>query len=68
MQHIKGQRHWHGDHPKGLTNADGIGNWVKHFTQLAYDLEYLGVEVINTTEDTALSCFKRMNIYEALRC
>ena len=66
MQHTGGRRHWHGDHPAGLTNAEGINQWVKHFTPLARDLDYFGVEVINCTTETALTCFKRGEISDYL--
>lgn len=66
MQHTEGKRHWFGDHPKSLTNADGIHNWVKGFSLLAKDLEREGVEVINCSPTTALTCFKRAEI-ESLR-
>lgn len=59
MQHTGGRSHWHGDHPQGLTNAEGINQWVKHFGPLAKDLELHGVDVVNCTTETALQCFKR---------
>lgn len=59
MQHTNGRTHWHGDHPKGLTNAEGIAGWVKHFGPLAKALELEGVEVVNCSPETALTCFKR---------
>lgn len=66
MQHTGGQRHWHGDHPKGLTNAEGIQGWVKYFTPLARGLEFEGVEVVNCTTETALQCFKRGELRDYL--
>lgn len=59
MQHTGGKTHWHGDHPRGLTNAEGISSWVKYFRPLAEDLARLGVEVVNCSTDTALTCFTR---------
>ena len=60
MQHTGGKRHWFGDHPPSLTNADGIENWVKDFDHLAKDLKFVGVECINATTETALTCFRRV--------
>lgn len=66
MQHTGGQTHWHGDHPRGLTNAEGIAGWVKRFEPLARDLRDAGVDVINCTTETALKCFKRESLHDAL--
>lgn len=63
MQHTGGKRHWFGDHPKSLTNAEGIEGWVKHFGPLAADLEAEGVEVLNATPTTALDCFKKVSLW-----
>lgn len=66
MQHTGGRTHWHGDHPRGLTNAQGIEGWRRWFEPLAKDLALLGVEVINCSEETALTCFKRGNLHDCL--
>lgn len=64
MQHTGGKRHWFGDHPKSLTNADGIHNWVAGFSRLAKDLHQDGIDVINASPETALKCFKRQPLEE----
>ena len=47
--------HWFGDHPKGLRNTpNSYTGWVKHFVQLAKDLKFLGVDLVNCTPDSAL--------------
>ena len=66
MQHTDGKTHWHGDHPKSLNNAAGVEKWPKHFTQLAKDLDRVGVEVINCTIQTALTCFKQADLRDVL--
>jgi len=43
-----------------------IKTWLKNFPKLAEDLKAEGVEVINATRDTALECFNKMNLEEAL--
>lgn len=58
-------QHWHGDHPHNWGNALGVEDWVKHFDDLANDLKEMGVNVVNCTIDTALTCFKRMTLEEA---
>ncbi|MDG3040445.1 hypothetical protein [Roseicyclus marinus] len=66
MQHTGGRSHWHGDHPKGLGNAWGIEGWRKNFDALAADLEAEGVEVINCSIDTALTCFPQADLRDVI--
>lgn len=66
MQHTGGQRHWHGDHPDGLTNATGVQKWATRFPALAKGLQIEGVEVINASRETALTCFPRANLEDVL--
>ena len=58
--------HWHGEHPGPLNNSMPIKTWVKNFWKLAEDLRNEKVEVINATRDTALECFNKVNLGEAL--
>jgi hypothetical protein len=58
--------HWHGEHPGCLNKEMPIKTWLKNFPKLAEDLKIEGVEVINATRDTALECFNKVNLEEAL--
>ena len=61
--------HWHGDHPPGLSNSRRrYASWLEPMALLARDLERLGVEVVNASRQTALTCFPRAELQEALRC
>lgn len=64
MQHTGGRAHWHGDHPDRLGNAGKVGEWPAEFEALARD--HPGVEIINCSRETALRCFPRMTLKEAL--
>lgn len=66
MQFTGGKAHWHADHPGGLANAQGVDRWPRHFPALAADLERIGVEVINCTRETLLTCFRRAKIEDVL--
>jgi hypothetical protein len=68
MQHTGGMRHWHADYPAGLKmdNASPVASWRLRFAALARDLTREGVEVINATRSTALDCFPRMDLEQAL--
>lgn len=59
-----GKRHWHGDHPKGLGNANVIDKWPRHFRDLSLRLK--GIEIVNSTRDTALDVFPLMSLEDAL--
>ena len=63
-----GQAHWHGNHPQPLGNAGSIKTWVPHMRKLAADLKAEGVEVINSSRHTALDCFERRDLTDALEC
>ncbi|MCY1357998.1 hypothetical protein D9M68_176560 [compost metagenome] len=55
--------HWHGDHRK-TKNPDHrrCAEWLNHFGRLLCN----GVEIINCSRETELTCFPRMSLQEAL--
>lgn len=61
MQRTGGLEHWFGAHPKGLANGNPDG-WVKHFAAIAPALRAEGIDVINCTIATALTCFRRADL------
>ncbi len=64
----RGERHWHGDHPKGLGNGGGLRyqGWIQPMGVLAADLRKTGCEVLNASRRTALKCFPRVTLETAL--
>lgn len=66
MQRTGGQAHWHGKHEGGLPNGAGFPNWMRAFAPLARDLRAAGIETLNCTRQTALRCFTRMPLENAL--
>jgi hypothetical protein len=66
FQRSRGRTHWHGDHPRGLGNGGRYPQWVKAMNQLAVDAKAVGLEIINCSRSTALTCFARSTIQEAL--
>lgn len=60
--------HWHGDHPKPLTNpTPSLFNvWVHNFVRLAEDLCDEGIDVINCSRVSRLTCFPRRPLEECL--
>ena len=66
-----GKKHWHADHPPGLNNPGDINfaYWRTAFESAVPDLERAGVQVWNCTPGSALDCFTKMTLDEALsRC
>ena len=59
-----GKKHWHGDHPPQLGNANAMPKWMAKFDKLARDKS--GHEIINCSRETALTCWPRMPLAEAL--
>lgn len=66
-QRTNGMAHWHGDHPRTLGNAGKMDMWAGSFAELAADMRKQGVRVINASRATALTCFDRMDLTEALK-
>lgn len=61
-----GKTHWHGDHPKGLNNANSISEWPKRFALAGRFAASNNVEVINCSRETVLTCFTRLPLEKVL--
>lgn len=65
---MKGQlgssSHWHGDHPEKVRKDFNFAMWIPHFEEVAKDFESKGIEVINFTRDSDLTCFKKLTLEE----
>lgn len=60
--------HWHGAHKAPLRNTapETFQRWAKRFDLLAADLRARGIEVLNCTPGSALSCFPFADLKEVL--
>lgn len=63
---LNGRRHWHDDHPAPLENASTIGDWARQFAMLAKAARRRGVEVLNASRRTRLTCFPIVRLEDAL--
>ena len=61
---IKNGYHWHGEHPKPLSNCKSVEFWEKIFIKVSENLKHL--EIINASRETALECFTRKSLEVAL--
>lgn len=66
MQRTGGKIHWHGPHEGRLPNGVGFPAWLKAFGPLAKDLKAAGIEVVNCSRTTAMTCFPRQRLEDAL--
>jgi len=66
MQRTGGASHWHGDHAAGLPNLGHLPSWIRRMAVLAADLRTQGVDVVNASAETALTCFERKPLRAAL--
>jgi hypothetical protein len=69
MMATRGEQHWHGNHPKGLTNGTPgrYAVWCRCMEQMEIDLRRRGVcKVLNASRRTALRCFQRVTLETAL--
>lgn len=72
MVTINGKLHWHGRHPDSgfvLYNPDEFAfrRWVDRMTKSAPALKQRGVNVINCSAQSALTCFPKMTVEQTLK-
>lgn len=60
------RKHFFGDHPKQLSQLHPYGKWIKNFNLLARDLKSHRAEVINCSEISALTCWPKMKVGDAI--
>ncbi len=61
----RNELHWHTDYPHPLHSFPNYEVWIQHMERLAKDLKGR-MEVMNATRRTALTCFPRVPLEEAL--
>lgn len=64
-QKTGGRWHHHADHPPGR-NCDTMAKWPGWFAELAAYAKQHGAEVVNASRVTALECFPRVDLEEAI--
>lgn len=66
MGRTGGRAHFFGEHPRGLRADSPFGAFIECFHSMVEPLKALGVKVINCSRETALTCFERQPLHEAL--
>lgn len=67
MRVDKGKAHFFGDHPGKLNRNSSYGNFAKRFELASKQQKQLELEIINCSPGSALNCFTKMNLTEALK-
>ena len=57
-----GLSHWFGDHPGQLNKSSPYAVFRRAFDEAAPQIEALGVEVVNCSAQTSLTCFPRADL------
>lgn len=60
------KRHFFGDHPMGLSNQHNFPTWRAAFGRMVEPLKALGVEVVNCSRSTSLTCFPVVPLEDVL--
>lgn len=63
---IDGKKHWHPDHPKGMTNGLSVKKWPQEFKKAAEIAKKADVKVLNASRATTLRCFERVQPEQVL--
>lgn len=66
MRNVGGKRHWFGPHPRELSQSANFSGWIAAFNALAPVLKQKGIEVLNCTPQSALECFRRVKLEDAI--
>jgi hypothetical protein len=66
MQATGGKTHWHGKHPGEESDYSPWHKWLRRYEVVAKDALEIGVEIINCTRETALTCFPRAPLLSSL--
>ena len=67
QQWTGGKPRWHGRHPDHLQNQKpGFHRWATWFSQAAIDADACGIQIVNASRDTSLTCFPRVALEDVL--
>lgn len=59
--------HWHGDHHKTKNpDAQKVAGWHRQFAQVSAEAKAREVQVLNCSRYSAIACFPRLSLEEAL--
>lgn len=65
-QQDDGRGHWHGDHPDAIRKDFNWPMWHQRFAEMAKDAVRMGIDIVNCSRETALTCFPRARLEDVL--
>jgi hypothetical protein len=68
QQDKTGQGHYDGNHPDNIRKLFNFPMWRERFGEMAKDAEKHGIQIINASRETSLTCFPRASLLDALVC
>jgi hypothetical protein len=66
MQATGGKTHWHGKHPGESADYGPWHKWLWRYQLVADDAKRMGLEIVNASRETALTCFPRVPLSSLL--
>ena len=66
FDYMNSGQHWFGSHPSSLQKSPDMRRWVRHMESAEPIIKELGIDVINCSRETAITCFPQMTINQAL--
>lgn len=66
LKRVQGKNHFFGEHPEPIRRESNYNMFIESFLQVKPIIADLEVEVINCTPNSALGCFPKMGLEEAL--
>lgn len=67
MREVGGRAHWFGQHPGNLVRVQLFPEWLHKFEAIERDARRLGINIVNATPESALQCFPKVDLVEALQ-
>lgn len=58
--------HWHEPHPEQVRKGFNFPMWAQHFACIGKDAESAGIEIVNCSHETSLTCFPRGDLAKEL--
>lgn len=66
MRLVNGKQHYFGKHPVQIRNASNYIAWCHNYRRLGQELAPHGIEILNATPGSALTCFRQVRLEDVL--
>ncbi len=59
---VDGKKHWFGEHPKEFRSPQPFDTWIQDWESIAHGAVERGIQIVNCTADTAVTCFRTSDL------